>query len=208
MQKQKNKEEKVYIKKEDEKILVVAREKLFENKIINGIEKIDFEYYQNLIEKNKEFLWRSKVETDTNYKQIIPYLVFSYQDKLFLMQRKSDASEVRLKDKRSLGIGGHIRQEDIESKTIFDWAAREFAEEIDYSGNFEIEPIGLLNDDSNSVGQVHVGFVFLLKGDTDNIKIRSELKEGKLLNFQECEHFYSKMENWSQMVFDYLKENY
>ncbi|MFH1339581.1 MAG: hypothetical protein ABIH40_07050, partial [Candidatus Omnitrophota bacterium] len=171
-------DEKVFIKKEDEKILVVAREKLFANKVIQGIEAVDFEHYQNLIEEHKEFLWRSKVETDSSYKQIIPYLVFNFQDKFFLMRRKSDSSEARLRDKYSLGIGGHIRQEDIAEKSIFDWARREFAEEVEYSGDFKIEPIGILNDDSDSVGQVHVGFVFLLKGDSDKIKVRSELKEG------------------------------
>jgi len=192
---------KVFIKKEDEKILVVSRKKLF----LQKIEKVDFDQYQKLIEEHKEFLWRSKVETDPSYKQIIPYLIFSFEDKFFMMQRKSSASEVRLQNKFSLGIGGHIRKEDIEGKTLFDWARREFAEEVEYNGEFEIEPIGLLNDESNSVGQVHTGFVFLLKGNSGKIKIRDEHKEGRLLTLQECKIVYESMENWSKIVFDYLK---
>ncbi len=205
MQKENIKDQKVFIKKEDEKILVVKRDILFSDGILNGIQKIDFESYQNLIEKNKEFLWRSKLETDINYKQIIPYIVFKHEDKLFLMQRKGSASEVRLQNKHSLGIGGHIRENDIAGQSIFDWAKREFAEEINYSGNLDIEPIGLLNDESNFVGQVHTGFVFLITGDSNNIKIRSELKSGKLLSFQECQEFYDQMENWSKIVFDFIK---
>ncbi|MFA5075312.1 MAG: hypothetical protein WC436_04385 [Candidatus Babeliales bacterium] len=200
--------QKVFIKKEDEKILVVKKNILFQNEVINGIEKIDFEKYQNLIEKNKEFIWRSQAETDTNYKQIIPYIVYKFEDKLFVMQRRSTASEVRLQNKLSLGIGGHIREEDIQSKTIFDWAKREFSEEIEFSGNFEIQPIGLLNDESNSVGQVHTGFVFLITGDSNKIKVKSELKSGELLNFNECESVYDQMESWSQIAFDYLNKFY
>lgn len=208
MQKQKTeKEQKVFIKKEDEKILVVAREKLFADGQIDGIKKIDFQSYQQLIEENKEFLWRSKVETDPNFKQIIPYLIFNFQDKYFLMQRKSSASEVRLQNKYSFGIGGHIREKDIKGQTIFDWAKREFKEEVEYSGNFEIEPLGLLNDESNFVGQVHIGFVFLLKGDSDQIKIRDEHKEGKLLTLEESKQFYASMENWSKFVFDFLMKS-
>ncbi|MBD3273408.1 hypothetical protein GF385_03615 [Candidatus Dependentiae bacterium] len=206
MEKQKIKSDKVFIKKEDEKILVIPRNVLFKKKEINGIEKIDFDYYQKLIEKNQQFLWRSEMETNPNYKQIIPYLVFNFEDKYFLMQRKSSASEARLQNKYSLGIGGHIRKEDIKDLNIFNWAKREFNEEIEYHGNFEIEPIGILNDDSNDVGKVHTGFVFLLKGESNKIKIRSELKSGTLLNLNQLSKFYKNMENWSKLVFDFLNK--
>jgi predicted NUDIX family phosphoesterase len=206
MQKQSNNQKPVFIKKEDEKILVISRNIFFEQKEINGIEKVDFEYYQKLIQDNKEFLWRSKMETDPSYKQIIPYLVFNFEDKYFLMQRKSNANEVRLQNKYSLGIGGHIRQEDINSFDIADWAKREFTEEINYSGNLEIEPIGILNDDSNNVGKVHTGFVFLLKGNSNQIKVRSELKSGTLLTLKELSEYYENMENWSKLVFDLLNQ--
>ena len=211
MQKQKDNSKqvltkRVFLKKEDEKILVVPRDILFQKKEINGIEKIDFDYYQKLIQDNQQFLWRSKMETDQNYKQIIPYLIFKFEDKLFMMQRKSSASETRLQSKYSLGIGGHIRVEDINGFDIFGWAKREFAEEIEYDGGFEIEPIGILNDDSNDVGKVHAGFVFLLNGDSNKIKIRSELKSGNLLSLEECLKLYGNMENWSKLVFDFLNK--
>ncbi|MFH1461603.1 MAG: hypothetical protein ABIF12_01525 [bacterium] len=196
----------VFIKKEDEKILVVSRNILFQNKEINGIEKVDFEYYQQLIQDNKEFLWRSQMETDQNYKQIIPYLIFNFENKYFLMQRKSTANEVRLQNKYSLGIGGHIRQEDINNVDITGWAKREFAEEVEYKGKLEIQPIGILNDDSNDVGRVHTGFVFLLKGDNSQIKVRSELKSGILLTLKELSEYYKNMENWSKLVFDFIKK--
>lgn len=195
------------MQKPDERILVVAKNKLFSDVPYSGLQPLDsFDKHQQLIEQHQEFLWRSTMETDTTYKQIIPYLVFSYDNKLFVMQRRSDASESRLKNKYSLGIGGHIRQEDIAGKNIFDWAQREFDEEVDYQGTYTMKPIGLINDESNLVGQVHLGCAFLLIGDSPQISVKSELKEGKLLSIEECEALYENMETWSQIVFNYLKK--
>ncbi len=196
----------VFVKKEDEKILVIKRDVLFGEKVISGLEKVDFNYYQNLIEDKKEFLWRSQMEIDPNYKQIIPYLIFNFEDKYFLMQRQSKASEVRLQNLYSLGIGGHIREEDLSGSDISAWAKREFLEEVEYSGDLKVEPIGILNDDSNDVGKVHVGFVYLLKGDSQDIKVKSELKSGNLLTLQELSEYYENMENWTKFVFDFLKK--
>jgi|SRR5579859_842087 len=163
---------------EDELILVVKRDDLFPQGAFSGMHKVDFSHYLDVIQKKQEFMPRSHMETDPTYKQIIPYLVYSFENRYFLMQRQSKATEQRLQSKYSLGIGGHIRQEDLTTNSIFDWARREFHEEIDFRGEFEIEPLGILNDDSDAVGQVHVGFVFLLKGNSAQIKVNSELKSG------------------------------
>jgi len=193
-------------KKTDEQILVVKREHLFQGDAWHGIKQTDFAPYLELINTHKEFHWRSAMEIDPVYKQIIPYLIFNYQDQYFLMQRRADASATALQNKFSLGIGGHIRQEDMKNNsTIIDWAEREFHEEVEYTGNVTVEPLGILNDDSNLIGQVHIGFVFLLKGDSPEIKIKSEMKGGTLVSLDECTAFYNRMETWSQLVVDILQ---
>ena len=192
--------------KKDEKILVVKRTELFKDIPWNGLKEVSFDTYLEIIKTKQEFMWRSQMEEDPSYKQIIPYLVFSYEGKLFLMQRKSSSSETRLSSKFSLGIGGHIREEDLTGKTIFDWATREFNEEVNYNGELKIKPLGLLNDDTNAVGQVHIGFVFLLEGNSDQINIKSELKQGNLVSLEECKDYYDSMETWSQIVFDFLSK--
>jgi predicted NUDIX family phosphoesterase len=189
----------------DEHILVVKRDTLFPDGAWQGLRAVTFEEYIPLIEQHKEFLPRSVMETDPKYKQIIPYLIFTHKDKYFLMQRQAKASEQRLKNKYSLGIGGHIREEDITSKSIIEWAQREFEEEVSYQGSYNVRPLGILNDDSNPVGQVHVGFVLLLEGNSPAIKVKSELKSGELLSFKECDSYYENMETWSQMVLDFLR---
>lgn len=188
----------------DEHILVVKRTALFGDQQIQGLLSIDVDQYVTLINTKKEFLPRSLMETDPTYKQIIPYIIFTYDDRYFLMQRTAKATETRLQNKYSLGIGGHIRQEDMSDSNLFSWAEREFHEEVEYTGAMTMKVLGLLNDDSNPVGQVHVGFVILLQGQHGNIRVKSELKSGVLLSLQECADFYPSMENWSQIVYDAL----
>ncbi len=189
---------------QDELILVVKRDKLFPLGAWDGFKQVNFDDYLQIIQDNKEFLPRSLMEQDPAYKQIIPYLVFEHNNRYFLMQRHKKASEQRLQSKFSLGIGGHIRQEDMESSDLFDWAKREFHEEVHYTGNLTIEPLGILNDDSNDVGKVHIGFVFLLHGDTDQISVKSELQSGQLVTLKECTHYAERMETWSQLVVECL----
>jgi predicted NUDIX family phosphoesterase len=189
----------------NERILVIKRDNFFPNGSWSGLKSVDFDYYLNMIQNKKEFIARGLAETDYSYKQIIPYLVFEHEGSYFLMQRKTTSSESRLASKYSLGIGGHLREEDTKGAGLFEWATREFEEEINYSGRLEIEPLGLLNDDSNDVGKVHIGFVFLLKGSSDNISVKSELACGELLSLDACKARYAAMETWSQLVFDFLQ---
>lgn len=192
-----------------ENILVVPTKLLFFEGVwqgLRGANQINLAEYMDLIQSQCQFLSRPIMEYDVNYKQIIPYLVFKYQDKYFLMQRGSEASESRLRSKYSLGIGGHIIEEDMQGGSIFEWAKREFTEEVNYAGQMQVKMLGILNDDSNEVGKVHLGLVMLLIGDSDNIKIKSELKSGELLSIEECLAFEDQMENWSKLVFAYLKK--
>ena len=191
----------------NESVLVVKTKHLFPNGRWQGLKTADLEQYKHIIEHKREFLPRYLMEQDQTYKQIIPYLVFTHNNKFFLMQRQTNASEKRLQNKYSLGIGGHIRQEDMQKKSIFAWAEREFHEEINYQGNLTIEPFGILNDDSNAVGKVHLGLVLLLHGDSDNITIKSELKSGSLTTLSACTTIVDTMESWSQLILHHLQNS-
>lgn len=189
----------------DELVLVVKREVIIPKEGIHGILPIDMTTMAQVITAHQEYIPRSQAEHDPRYKQIIPYLIFSHNDSFFLMQRRETASEKRLRNKFSLGIGGHIRKEDLDAgTTIFDWARREFAEEINYSGDLTIEPIGLLNDDTNEVGTVHIGLVMLIHGTTSTISVKSELKSGQLVDLATCKAYYNDLEQWSQLIVTHL----
>lgn len=188
----------------DELVLVVRREVLFPHEAWHGIKPADYRPYEQLIREHQEFLPRVRMETDPRYKQIIPYLIYCHGDNYFVMQRRTQASEQRLQGKLSLGIGGHINPTDLAGATILDWARREFSEEVHFNGTFQVEFLGILNDDSNEVGKVHVGFVFLLQGDSSDITPREEFKSGELMSLSACKEQYHRMESWSQMVIDLL----
>lgn len=185
----------------NEQILVVKRDTLFsKTPAWLGVKTGCLNQIQSLIVQHQEFHARDQMEEDPNYKQIIPYLVFCHNDKYFLMQRSDVASEKRLQNKYTLGIGGHVRKEDLAGATIAEWAEREFHEEVDYQGSVTIEPVGVINDDSDAVGRVHLGLVLLLRGNSDQIKIRSELKSGYLASKSECLALLPAMESWSAHV--------
>ncbi len=202
----------------DEHILVVCRSHFFtaDTPAWHGLKEVNFDDYMHIINHRKEFHPRSIMETDPTYKQIIPYLIFEHDNHYFLMQRKSDASESRLRNKLTLGIGGHIREEDMSSfaeasenkqeNSLFAWATREFHEEVNYAGNLKVLPLGIINDDSDDVGKVHIGFAFLLRGDSSDISIKSELKSGILVSLDECIAQKECMESWSQFVLEFLQQ--
>lgn len=192
--------------KVDEKILVVPREDIFTHGYIDGFLPVaDFVKYETTIREKGQFLWRSAMEENADYKQIIPYLIFKYNDMYFLMQRRADASEQRLQGKCTMGIGGHLREEDMAEQSIVDWAQREFHEEINYADTVRITPLGIINDDSDLVGKVHIGFVYLLEGVSPHISIKSELKNGALMPLTDIATKFEKLESWSKMVLPYLQ---
>src|SRR3989344_4355503 len=209
---------KTKILKGEEKVMVVKRSDLFFENVWHGLETQNLQKYLTIIVKKHRFLPRSEVESDPNWQQIIPYLIFENQGKIFLMRRKSSHTDRRLSNLYSIGIGGHINKEDIikstksttgtksikEKARIMEWARREFEEEIKYDGRYKANFLGLLNDDSNDVGRVHLGLVVKLIGDSPKIAVRDEHKSGKLIGVGGAGKYYGKMETWSQIVYDFL----
>ena len=115
-------------------------------------------------------------------------------------------------DTYQLGVGGHINKEDgDENKDILETGMmREWNEEVDYKGNFiEKKLIGLLNDDTNPVEQVHLGLVYNFTGDSPDISIKeTEKMEGRLVDAKDVEQYIKGNPGvWVQIVYrDYLKE--
>ena len=191
----------------DEQILVVKRDALFPEGDWQGLKIDNLEHCLNTIEQHAEFHPRSIMETDPTYKQIIPYLIFQHENTFFLMQRSSKASETRLQSKYTLGIGGHVRAEDLkQGSTLFDWAQREFHEEVNYEGKLQIGTLGILNDDSDEVGKVHMGLVLMLFGESEEISVKSELAGGELVTFDKLIEQLPSMETWSQIIVKTLWE--
>jgi predicted NUDIX family phosphoesterase len=172
----------------------------------HGFVSDHLERHQAVIRERHFFKPRAEVEDDPSFQQIIPYVVFRCGDRYLLTHRLRASSEKRLRKQYSLGVGGHINQQDLGGgDPILDGLKREWQEEVAYDGHFEAKLIGLLNDDSSPVSKVHLGVVFLVEGDSPNISIRETDKlAGELLTLEEMRIFYLGMESWSQMVYDRL----
>ena len=166
---------------------------------------------QLLEELAKSLQWgvRGPLEEDPTCKQLIPYIVLQRgDDHVFTMRRKRTQREARLHDKLSIGVGGHMNPISPEPtsplETIRINALRELEEEVSLEGStwdeLTWERLGLLNDDSNDVGQVHLGLVYLITiPEHCTVEIREVDKlEGfwSALNALEEEH----LETWSHIV--------
>jgi len=198
------------MKKDDELILVVKSDILFKDGKWQGLKTDNLDYYVDLIKNNYEFKRRGDMENDHSYQQIIPYIVFNYQDKYFIYKYLPKAGEQRLVDTYQLGVGGHINKEDSngDSDILESGMIREWEEEVDFRGNFlDRKLVGILNDETNPVERVHVALVYNFTGDSPDITIKETNKmEGKLVSLKDIgEHIKENKGIWVKIVYsDYL----
>ena len=86
---------------------------------------------------------------------------------------------------------------------------REWEEEVDYKGNLlEKKLVGILNDDSRPVEQVHLGLVYHFVGDSPEISIReTEKMQGELVDIKDIgEKIKNNDGVWVKIVYnEYLK---
>ena len=190
-----------------EQVLVVRRDDMFPDGAWHGFVTENLERHQRVIRERHTFKPRAEVENDPTFQQIIPYVVFRHGDRYFLTHRLRASSEKRLRRQYSLGVGGHINPGDLEGAgdPILDGLKREWEEEVVYDGRFEARLLGFLNEDSSPVSKVHLGVVFVVDGDSPDIRIRETDKlAGELLTLDEMRMYYLAMESWSQIVYDRL----
>src|SRR3954454_11433424 len=118
-----------------------------------GVVKRPLAPYLDALRLHGEFRPRPDAERDASWKQVIPYVVLRDADTLFLMRRTRAGGDERLHDRYSIGIGGHVNPEDAD---IDGGLRREWQEEIEADFTPEFLPLGVLNDDENDVGAVHL----------------------------------------------------
>ena len=167
------------------------------------------DYYVDLIKKNAEFKRRGDLENDNSFQQIIPYIIFNYQDKYFLYRYLKKAGEQRLINDYILGVGGHINKDDVkEGEDVLEAGRdREWDEEVEYKDKLDKKLIGILNDDRRPVEAAHLGLVYLFCGETPNILVKETDKmAGELIDLKEMGEKLEGTEGWAPIIYDqYLK---
>lgn len=155
----------------------------------------------NLYGKDRDF-----AESDETFKQIIPYLVVKFEDKYLLYKRTKKVSETRLREKLSIGIGGHINPiDDVEGSVVFEALKRELAEEVSIQLKGEPTAAGYINDDQNEVGRVHLGVVYTVEASSPDFEVME--KENIVAEWATKERLkenFDRLETWSQLILDVI----
>lgn len=127
--------------------------------------------FENLSETQIAYLARSEAETDDRFKQVITYTIIQWQSKILSFRRGSyNRAANFLRGAHCVGFGGHVTDDDRDLFSRGDLgikrnAAREIAEELMLPGGRpQIDPsslefLGVLNDDSSTVGVRHVAVI-------------------------------------------------
>ncbi len=197
--------------KEDEKILVLSKDIIFKEGSWQGVKIENLNYYLDLIRNNYQFKKRGEVENDDSFQQIIPYILFSFEDKFFLYKYLEKAGEQRLRKDYMLGVGGHINPIDIKSgKDILEIGTmREWNEEVDYRGNILSKKlVGILNDESRPVERVHLGLIYHFIGDSPEISVKeTDNIKGELVDLKNLGECMKNSQGWAPIIYkEYLSK--
>jgi len=200
-----------------EEVLVVPRALLEEIGMFHGIRPVvagDETIRKLLDPANHFFMDRATAEDDPGHKQIIPYCIFRSGDSILHYTRGKAGGESRLHAQRSVGIGGHINPVDMDGgkkgPDAYQAAvSREIDEELAITGRHEHHIIALLNDDTNPVGQVHLGVVHLVELESTQVTSREDAISN--LGFATLGDLAGPMldslETWSQHCIRHLAES-
>lgn len=201
----------------EEEILCFDREILSS---YSGREKVFWDpFLWKRILDNLENFPRATVENDYRYKQLVAYVVVKTDELYLTYKRTKKGAEKRLSEKYSIGIGGHINVDDKSQLTLTDShqerdmnlflqaVRREIGEEINLKsrGLEEPELLCFINDDSDEVGKLHFGIVWILKIETPDVSGgKRGVSELRFYDIHSLKARKRRFERWSQLLIDYF----
>jgi predicted NUDIX family phosphoesterase len=188
----------------DERVLVIPTEVLHGAGLFQGFTDRAGHYLPLVLDPAAmRFVPRSAAETDPSLKQLIPYCVLRHGGKVFHYGR-AGGGEARLVSKRSVGLGGHINDADgTAGREAYDSGfLRELLEEAEL-GEWTGRIVGLINDDSTPVGQVHLGVVHVIDLVRPFVRLREKaLVAGGFAAVEELRKEADGFETWSRFLLE------
>jgi predicted NUDIX family phosphoesterase len=151
----------------EERVLCFERKLLEELGVFQGL-SLEVEKYLPILSSASHLVYlnRSEAEQDKRFKQLIPYVLLICRDKILRYRRGKGGQETRLHGLYSVGIGGHISEEDhglfSHDRGYQEGMRRELMEEVAVDAGNQ-PAIAAINDDSTEVGQVHFGVVHIVR---------------------------------------------
>ncbi len=187
-----------------ERVLVLPRDRVPGGCDFSGLRRTDAAALAELraaVTEHARFLDRPVAEESPAWKQLIPYVVVRDGARVFLMERTDAGGDPRLHRKASIGVGGHLNPVDEGEDPLSVGLQREWAEELAADWEPRYELAGMLNDDSNPVGSVHLGVVFEVQADGRPVAVReTEKLSGRFVPPDEVLAAWDRLETWSQLV--------
>jgi len=199
-------------------VFVVPRRELFPDRYPQGFvpfgAALPAASFDEALESHGFFVERERAERTPDWKQVIPYNVVVRGGEILLLRRTTRGGEARLFNKHTIGVGGHINPVDLESATSrrnigAAGAQRELDEELVIRGSRSLRSVGIINDDSNPVGAVHVGLVQVLHVDGDVTIREHEQLEGSFVAPRELRERIAggaDFETWSAKLVERLDD--
>lgn len=188
----------------DERVLVIPTGHFHAAGYFHGFRRADEAFRAAVLDPAAfAFRPRREVETDPEFKQLIPYVVLRSGDELFHYRRGAAGTETRLAARRSIGIGGHISEADAsgEGDLYRTGMLRELTEEVAIECGWSERFLGFINDDSTPVGSVHLGVVHLFELDRPAVTPReSAIAATGFAPLADLAAAAAEFETWSQFV--------
>src|SRR5947209_6396709 len=193
----------------EERVLCFERKILEELGVFQGL-SLETEKYLPSVTSHSKILYlnRSEAEQDKRYKQLIPYVLVICNDKILRYRRGKGGGETRLHGLYSVGIGGHISEEDhgLFSNALGyqEGMRRELMEEVAIDEMKEAA-VAVINDDSTEVGYVHFGVVHILHAANETIAgRRSGIVAPEFIPIVEAVKDVAGYESWSRFCLEHL----
>ena len=193
----------------EERVLCFERKLLEDLGVFQGL-SLDVEKYLPVVTASKNILYRnrSEAELDRRYKQLIPYVLIICNGKILRYRRGKGGGEKRLHGFYSVGVGGHISEEDnglfAEAVGYHDSMRRELMEEVAIEGAKDVA-VALINDDSSDVGYVHFGVVHVLEVSNEDVAgNRSGILAPEFVPIADATKDLSEYESWSKFCLEQL----
>ena len=193
----------------EERVLCFERKLLDELGVFQGI-NLDVEKYLPVVSAASKVLYlnRSDAELDKRYKQLIPYALIVCRDKILRYRRGKGGQETRLHGLFSVGVGGHISEEDhgLFSSALGyrDGMRRELMEEVAIDEVKEAA-VAVINDDSTDVGQVHFGVAHIVQVADESVAgRRSGIVAPEFVPIAEAVQNAASYESWSRFCLEHL----
>jgi predicted NUDIX family phosphoesterase len=194
----------------EERVLCFERKLLEELGVFQGL-SLEVEKYLPMVTSAAHLVYRnrSEAELDKRYKQLIPYVLIICNGRILRYRRGKGGQETRLHGLYSVGIGGHISDEDdglFSSRAGYqEGMRRELLEEVEVEQVNEAA-VGVINDDSTEVGQVHFGVVHLMPVADETIaRRRSGIVAPEFVPIPEAVKDAAAYESWSRFCLENLE---